>query len=114
MKRPGHTAIEYWEKTGEYELSGRGATIEGKDTVFIETLKIIIKGNEIHYVADVPENPNPVTFVFTKIAANLFICENPQHDFPKKISYQLEGHTLKAQTSGGGKVQAFTFVRARN
>jgi len=114
IQSPERTSIESWKKTSEYEISGHGVTLKGTDTVFVEKLKIIIEGNEIHYVADIPENPNPVHFVFTKIGPNLFICENPQHDFPKKISYQLEGYTLKAQTSGDGKVQEFVFVKAKN
>jgi Domain of unknown function (DUF6265) len=114
VKKPGRTNFETWKKTSEYELVGKGVTLQGEDTVFIEKLRIVIEGNEIHYVADVPENPDPVHFVFTKIGTNLFICENPQHDFPKKISYQLEGYTLKAQTSGNGKVQEFVFTKAKN
>lgn len=113
VKKPGRTSFETWKKTSEFELVGKGVTLQGEDTVFIEKLKIIIEGNEIHYVADVPENSHPVHFVFTKIGPNLFICENPQHDFPKKISYQLEGYTLKAQTSGDGKIQEFVFVKAK-
>jgi hypothetical protein len=109
IKKPGRTASEQWKKTGEYELSGLGVTRQGNDTVFVEKLKIIIQGNEIHYVADVPENPNPVHFIFTKLSSNEFICENPNHDYPKKIAYRLEGNTLKAQTSGDGKVQEFVF-----
>jgi hypothetical protein len=105
--------VETWKKTSEYELTGRGATLQGSDTVFVEKLKIVMSGNEIHYVADVPGNSNPVHFVFTTIAPNLFICENPQHDFPKKISYQLEGYSLKAKTSGDGKMQEFVFVKQR-
>jgi Domain of unknown function (DUF6265) len=111
---PGRTSFEAWTKTGEYEFTGLGVTLQGSDTVFVERLKIVIEGNEILYVADIPGNPKPVHFAFTKIGPNLFICENPKHDFPKKISYRLEGYTLKAQTSGDGKVQEFVFVKSRN
>ncbi len=113
IQSPERTSIESWRKTGEYEYTGKGATLQGSDTVFMEKLKIFIAGNEIHYVADIDENENPVRFVFTTIGPNIFICENPQHDYPKKISYQLIGHTLKAQTSGNGKVNEFVFVRSR-
>jgi len=112
--KPGRHTIESWKKTGEYEFTGRGATLQGSDTLFAERLKIIIEGNEIHYVADIVENKNPVHFVFTMTGPNIFICENLQHDFPKKISYQLIGHTLKAQTSDNGKVKEFVFVKLRN
>jgi hypothetical protein len=88
-----------------------GVTLQGTDTVFVERLKISIEGNEIHYIADVPENPEPVHFKFTAQSAHGFTCENPMHDYPKKISYLVEGNILKAQTSGDGKVQEFTFEK---
>jgi hypothetical protein len=81
--------------------------------VFVEKLKIIIQENEIHYVADIPENPKPVHFIFTKVATNEFTSENPADDYPKKISYQREGNTLKAVTSGDGKVQEFVFEKMK-
>jgi Domain of unknown function (DUF6265) len=114
IKEPGRTAFELWKKSSEYELIGMGITLQGSDTAFVEKLKIIIIGNEIHYVADVPENPTPVHFTLTQISGNQFICENPQHDYPKKISYQLKGNTLTAQTSGDGKVAEFIFEKIKN
>lgn len=112
--KPGRTAYETWKKTSEYELVGRGVSLKGTDTMFVEKLKIILVGDEIHYVADIPENPKPVHFVFTQVGTRVFTCENPQHDFPKKISYELVGNTLKAQASGDGKVQEFVFVKVKN
>ncbi len=113
ITKPGRTAFETWSKTSEYELTGTGIILQGTDTVFAEKLNIIIKGDEIHYVAEVPENPNPVHFTLTKISGSQFVCENPSHDFPKKIAYQLEGNTLHAQTSGDGKVLEFIFEKSR-
>ncbi len=111
IKKPGRTSFELWKKTGDYELTGLGVTLQENDTVFTEKLKIIIEGNEIHYVADVPENSNAVHFKFTQISPKQFSCENPTHDYPKKISYQLNENTLKGQTSGDGKVQEFVFEK---
>ena len=111
IKKPGRSAYEQWKKNGDYEFTGLGVTLQGSDTISVEKLKIIIQGHEIHYVADVAENTFPVHFTFTTLNDHDFICENPNHDYPKKISYQLEGPTLKAQTSGGGKVQEFLFEK---
>ncbi len=107
----GRSALERWKQTSTYELRGFGISLQGKDTTFIEKLRIIIKDNKIVYVADVPENQKPVYFKLTEITEFGFICENPDHDFPKKISYQLEGKKLKAQISGDGKVIDFLFER---
>lgn len=113
MKRPGRTATEQWKKVSDHEFIGMGITLQGNDTIFVEKLKIMVDGNEIHYVADIPENPEPVHFTFTIISSGHFTCENPEHDYPKKISYLLEGGTLKAQTSGDGKMQEFLFKKVK-
>ena len=114
VSKPGRTAFEVWVKLNEQEYIGKGIVVQGNDTVFVEKLSIIIQDNEIHYVADVPENPEPVHFKFTSQSVHGFTCENPKHDFPKKISYQVEGNTMTAQTSGDGKKQEFIFEKVTN
>lgn len=109
--KPGRTGVEQWEKTTTQELRGTGVNLRGTDTTFVEKLRIIIRDNTITYVADVPENQKPVYFKLTEISENSFVCENPEHDFPKKISYQLDGNKLKAQISGNGKVIDYLFER---
>ncbi len=108
---PGQTGIESWQKISPHEFQGSGVTMKGADTLFIEKLKIEIRDNSIYYVSDVPENPKPVSFALTEITESGFVCENPQHDFPKKISYQLSGESLKATISGNGKSIDYFFVK---
>ncbi|MEQ8361234.1 MAG: DUF6265 family protein [Cyclobacteriaceae bacterium] len=110
--KEGRSAHERWEEVSDQELKGWGVSMRGSDTAFMEVLRIVVKDGALHYVADVPENPNPVFFKFTSIDETGFICENPVHDFPKKIEYQLRGDTLKAITSGDGKELVFDFVKA--
>jgi hypothetical protein len=62
-------------------------------------------------VADVPENKEPVYFKLTTITDHSFTCENPQHDFPKTISYIKDGIKLKATISGNGKSIEYLFDR---
>ena len=109
--KPGRSAHERWEQNSTNELLGFGINLQGKDTTFIEKLRIIIKDNSVVYVADVPENQKLVYFKLIEISESGFICENPDHDFPKKISYQLEGKKLKAQISGDGKVIDYFFEK---
>lgn len=109
--KPGRSALEQWEQTSANELRGFGISLQGKDTTFVEKLRIIIKDNNIVYVADVAENQKPVYFKLTEISEIGFVCENPEHDFPKKIWYQLEGKKLNAQISGDGKVIDYFFEK---
>jgi hypothetical protein len=105
------SASERWVKTDQGDFQGWGVTMSGSDTSFVEKLKIIIKDNEVYYVADVPDNKELTYFKFIELTATGFICENPEHDFPKKISYQLNGSKLKATISGNGKSIDYFFER---
>jgi len=109
--KEGRSAHERWEEVSDQELKGWGVSLSGSDTSFIEVLQIVKKDGDLYYVADVPENPKPVFFRFTTIHENGFIAENPEHDFPKRIEYQLRGDSLKAITSGDGKELIFEFVK---
>lgn len=111
ITKPGRTAHERWEKSGTYVLQGYGVNIQGQDTVFLEKINIVIKDNALYYVADVPGNKQPIYFKFTVITNTGFVCENPEHDFPKKITYEVDGSTLKAQISGNGKAMDYIFER---
>lgn len=105
------TGAERWQKTSSEELRGFGFSLKGKDTLFVEKIKILTRANDMFYVADVPENQKPVYFKLTEITETGFVCENPEHDFPKKISYQLDGNKLKATISGDGKAVDYLFIK---
>ena len=70
-----------------------------------------MKGNDIFYVVTVTGETKPVFFRLTAIADDGFTCENPKHDFPKKITYSLSGNHAKAVISGDGKSVDYIFVR---
>ncbi|NVJ48103.1 MAG: hypothetical protein HWE07_13290 [Cytophagia bacterium] len=110
--RPGTTAYEFWEKSSEKLLSGIGFSMKGADTTFIEKLKIELKDGTLYYVADVRENAEPVYFKLTEITDHGFVSENPEHDFPKMISYELKDAVMTAVISDGGeKKMGFVFKR---
>ena len=108
--KPGRTAHERWIKTNE-GLQGWGVSMNGTDTSFVEKLHIVTKDNKLYYVADVPQNNELTYFLITEVTATSFTCEDPEHDFPKKIVYQLDGNKLKAIISGNGKSIDYFFER---
>lgn len=108
--KAGRSAHERWIKTAE-GLQGWGVNMNGTDTTFVEKLRIVPKDSKLYYVADVPQNKESTYFLITEATANSFTCENPQHDFPKKIMYQLDGNKLKATISGNGKSMDYFFER---
>lgn len=103
------TAFEEWEVQNQM-LVGRGVTIQGTDTVFVEKLSILMKDDQLYYVADVNLNTEPTFFKITEYSEKGFISENPDHDFPKKIEYRLSGNgQLTATISGDGQSIPFVF-----
>ena len=110
---PGRSAYEKWQKISTSEWSGLGVNMKGDDTTFIEKLKLVIKAYNIYYVADIVENKEPVYFKLTSITDDGFVCENAQHDFPKKISYKKDGEKVRATISGDGKSIDYLFEKEK-
>ncbi|MEQ9468522.1 MAG: DUF6265 family protein [Ekhidna sp.] len=108
--RPGTTAFESWKKTKE-GYKGMGVSTKEADTSFVEKLRIIEKEGAIYYVADVSSNAEPTYFKVTSVSKNGFVCENPEHDFPKKIEYTLEGNQMTAVISAGEQKMGFVFKK---
>lgn len=111
IKKPGRSLTEKWTKSGDYEMKGQAVTLQNSDTVFVERITLTIKDNTIYYIADVPQNKQPILFKVTSLTNTSFTCENPEHDFPKKITYELTGIELKATISGNGKSIEYRYVK---
>lgn len=111
IAKPGKALVEQWTKSGDFEMKGQATTTQNGDTVYIERITMLIKDNSIYYVADVPQNKHPVYFKLTSITAQGFVCENPEHDFPKRITYELSGNQLKATISGNGKSFDYLYLK---
>lgn len=107
--RPDTMSKEIWSKQSDGSLIGLGITMKGKDTVFVERLRIIVKNDKFYFVAEVSQNKEPTFFEITQQDDAGFTAENPAHDFPKKIVYRKEGDLLIATTSGDGKEIPFLF-----
>ena len=109
--KAGQSGVELWTKVSSTELKGRGITLQGSDTAFVEKIRIIVQDGSLYYIADVPENKKSVYFLFTDVKPNSFTCENPAHDFPKKIAYSLKDTKLTATISGNGKSTEYVFEK---
>ena len=85
--------------------------MKGADTLFIERLQIVKGGDALHYIADVDSNPAPVKFRINTWSDSSFSCENPEHDFPKTISYKREGASMVVELSDGERIVKVFFIR---
>lgn len=107
----GKSGFEYWQRHGDGQWHGRGISMKGADTTFVEVLKIVVEKEKLFYVADVPGNNKPVYFEITSVGEGFFICENPTHDFPKRIEYRYDGKQIRARVSAGAQGMDYVFER---
>jgi hypothetical protein len=106
------TAVEEWRRLGERVFAGEGAmtSAAGERRVF-EELLLVEMGGDVFYVAKVSENAYPVPFRLTALEGRRAVFENPEHDFPKTITYSLlDDGTLLAVTAGDGREIEFRFT----
>jgi hypothetical protein len=87
----GKAAYETWQRSGPDKFSGVGYKEEQGQKKVFETLELLAGPNSVVYAATVPDQNNGVAihFLLNTNEKGLFSFENPEHDFPKKIQYQL-------------------------
>lgn len=97
---------EIWSQKNDSTFFAESFTLVEKDTVFYEKIELIERNDSLLYIVSV-RNQNkekPVSFYMTKSTDNLFIFENPKHDFPNKIEYNKIGNdSLFAKIYGTDK-----------
>ena len=111
---------EEWGKVSDKHLQNRGFIIKGVDTIVTETVALQHRENGIFYTSTVngQNNQQPVSFTLTSANKGVFIFENPTHDYPERITYQLVSRDSLYAWIDGGKDQpenktSFSYARAR-
>lgn len=108
---------EEWKKMDKNYLQNKGYMIKGKDTIISERVALTNTKAGIFYTSTVEDQnkKQPIAFKMTKAEGNIFVFENPQHDFPKRIVYKLiTSDSLHAFIDDGtetGKKQNFYYKR---
>jgi len=110
----GRAAIEeHWLPPAGNSLLGVSRTVAGGRMVAFEFLRIIEKNGETFYVAQ-PNGRPPTEFKLISVTPTKAVFENPSHDFPKVITYELTApDSLTATISGNEKKQEFRFQRTK-
>jgi hypothetical protein len=81
---------EGWQKLSDTLMQGGSYKIKERDTAFFERVSLKRTASGIFYVPIVEENNlQSVGFKLTSYNNNSFIFENPEHDFPKRIIYEI-------------------------
>ena len=95
---------------------GRGLSIRDGDTTVTEQLEIRATDSGLFYIADVPQNAEPVWFGMTTETDSLVVFENPEYQLPNKISYARESKNLiRVRVDGfrGEEPTGFEWLLAR-
>ncbi|MEO6730373.1 MAG: DUF6265 family protein [Ferruginibacter sp.] len=98
---------EEWKKINKDYLQNSGYMIRGNDTIITERVALRNKEEGIFYIstAEGQNSQQPVEFKLTSADNNSFVFENPQHDFPKRITYSfINKDSLHAWIDDGKKI----------
>jgi hypothetical protein len=109
---------EVWQPVNKDSLSGKGFVLIQQDTVFIEKLALWKDHGKCKYSALVSNQNGGERIIFTETSAQngRIIFENPTHEFPQRIIYELisnvEMHVLiDGNQNGQYHKQHFSYIR---
>lgn len=107
-----HTFYEQWELLGDNHLQGKGYVMASSDTVFIERLEIKAIGDELFYRVGLSNKDSDelVEFRLTSETPSRVVFENNEHDFPKKITYELDDASSMRVLLTGHEAGAYTEI----
>lgn len=110
-KMDNREIYERWDKLNDNSLKGFSYTFQGTVMTVSEYLDIALSDNRIVYTASVlnQNQGEAIGFTLTK-SDSIFAFENPNHDFPKKIEYQVLSDTeLMVKVTDGGQ-EGFSYL----
>lgn len=94
---------ERWILADDETLLGVGYTRAGASLQSFEFLRIVTRGQNLAYIAQ-PEGSPPTEFASSRATANEVVFENPDHDYPKRISYRrLDVNRVAATVDDGSE-----------
>lgn len=120
MSEKEGTITEEWKSVNDSLMEGKSDFVKGDSVIPFETIRIFRKDTVFYYEVKAAgqNNEQPVVFKFTSFSDTGFVAENPQHDFPKRISYTLVNKdSIHAFVDGGaampGKRSDFYYSRKK-
>jgi hypothetical protein len=110
----GSSIEERWSPPlgGAMLAAARTVNTSGKMVAF-EYLRIVERDGGLVYIAQ-PGGQTPTEFVLTELGPRRAVFDNPRHDYPKRIVYELSAEGGLSATTGftkGGTPRRFEFKR---
>lgn len=121
MEKKNGLLLESWQQDNDSTFSETSYLQNTSgERKLLEKVQIIMRDNQLYYVPTVADqnNQQPIKFLITTSSKNHFVAENPEHDFPKRIMYEMRGKdSLYARIDGGsampGKKSDFYYSRQK-
>jgi hypothetical protein len=111
--RGSSSTEERWTPPLGGAMLGVSRTVKNGAMSAFEYLRIVERDGGLVYVAQ-PNGRPPTEFVLTELSGTRAVFENPRHDSPQRIVYELSGEGRLSASIGyikGGKPQRFEFER---
>lgn len=104
---------ERWSPVKGGAMLATSRTVSRERMSAFEFLRIVERDGSLVYIAQ-PNGAQPTEFVLTELGATRAVFENPRHDYPKRIEYDLAADGVLRVAIGhlkGGTPRRFEFKR---
>ncbi len=109
---------ERWRKGDNHQLLGKSYVLKEKDTIILETIRLVQMGDQLYYEPTVKTQNEGLAVRFTckTLTSGKMTFENKEHDFPQYITYtKIHTDSIVAQISGSvnekERIQTFPMRR---
>ncbi|HRH61266.1 MAG TPA: DUF6265 family protein [Chitinophagaceae bacterium] len=108
MKTKKGVIAESWVQVSDTAFAGESYMVKNSsEKIPLENVQLIYRNGKYLYipVALGQNDDEQVTFTITAVSTEGFTAENPEHDFPKRIVYELiNKDSVHAYIDGGSAV----------
>lgn len=103
---------EHWTSAEGDVMVGLGRTVPASGRTKFEFLRITRDGGKLTYIA-MPSGKQETPFPMKEITETRVVFENPDHDYPRRITYWRDGEQLCARIEGkdGANAEQWCFAR---
>jgi hypothetical protein len=109
-------SVEHWLPPAGGTMLGVSRTVKNGRTLEFEFMQLRVNAEGKLVFIALPSGQKAATFVASSVGKDSVTFENPQHDFPQKVSYRLESSgRLIGRIEGhrGGSVRGIDFPMRR-
>ena len=109
----GKMTFETWQKVDDFAYKGVGFTMQNKDTVSQEQMKIVKTYGKWNLLVKTREEKDFIKFDVSDMENGSFTCKNDSLNFPKTIKYWKNGDKLNATVTGDDIEIAYEFKQLK-